>query len=76
VVGGDAEPTGTCNAGTYLLFNPNRGCDGGAGETDLNPTHGTFTNDELAITGTSPSPSPTGATCTAPSPSCTGTSSP
>jgi hypothetical protein len=72
VVGGDAEPTGTCDAGTYLLFNPDRGCDGGAGESDINPSHGTFTNDELAITGTSPSPSPTPTTSTSPTPPATG----
>ena len=61
VIGGDAEPPGgptggTCTQGTYLAFNPDRACDGGGGETDINPTHGTFPTDELTITGT-PSPS-------------------
>lgn len=56
VIGGDAEPPagptgGTCNSGTYLLFNPSRGCDGGGPEPDVNPAHGTFTSEELAITG-------------------------
>ena len=71
VAGGDAEPTGTCNSGTYLLFNPDRGCDGGAGETDINPAHGTFTDAELAISGATPSPAPSpspAASSPAPSP--------
>src|SRR5690349_15495197 len=67
VIGGDAEPPaaptgGTCNAGTYLMFNPDRACDGGAGEADVNPAHGTFTAEQLAITGgttpTTPPPTP------------------
>jgi hypothetical protein len=56
VVGGDAEPTGTCNSGTYLLFNPNRSCDGGAGETDINASYSAFTDAELAITGVTTPP--------------------
>lgn len=65
VIGGDAEPPagptgGNCSAGTYLMFNPDRSCDGGAGETDINPAHGTFSTEELAITGsTDPTPPPT-----------------
>jgi hypothetical protein len=39
VVGGDAEPSTACSSGTYLLFNPDRGCDGKTGETDINPTY-------------------------------------
>ncbi|MDX3227837.1 DUF6055 domain-containing protein [Streptomyces sp. ME19-01-6] len=50
VLGGDAEIAISCSSGTYLLFNPDRGCDGRGGETDVNPAHGTFTDDELAIT--------------------------
>jgi carbonic anhydrase/acetyltransferase-like protein (isoleucine patch superfamily) len=57
VVGGDAELANTCGSGTYLLFNPDRGCDGRGGETDVNPAHGRFTDAELAIGGTNPSPS-------------------
>ena len=59
VVGGDAEPSGTCNSGTYLLFNPDRSCDGGTGETDLNPSYSAFTNDQLALTGTTVPPTTT-----------------
>ncbi|WP_063746618.1 DUF6055 domain-containing protein [Catenuloplanes japonicus] len=65
VVGGDAEPpggpTGTnCTSGTYLMFNPSRGCDGAGGESDINPAHGTFSSDALAISGTTnPTPTPT-----------------
>ncbi|NUP39753.1 MAG: avirulence protein [Streptomyces sp.] len=51
VLGGDAETAGTCSSGTYLLFNPDRGCDGGPGETDVNPSYSRFGNDELAIDG-------------------------
>ncbi|MGN9909597.1 DUF6055 domain-containing protein [Phytohabitans sp. LJ34] len=63
VVGGDAEPPhgptgGSCNSGTYLMFNPSRGCDGGGPEADVNPAHGTFTSEELAITGTNPTTAP------------------
>jgi Family of unknown function (DUF6055)/Cellulose binding domain len=64
VVGGDAEPPhgptgGTCNSGTYLMFNPSRGCDGGGPEADVNPPHGTFTSEELAITsGPNPTTAP------------------
>lgn len=36
VVGGDAELAITCSSGTYLLFDPDRGCDGRAGESDIN----------------------------------------
>ncbi|GAB3530843.1 DUF6055 domain-containing protein [Phytohabitans suffuscus] len=76
VVGGDAEPPagptgGTCNSGTYLMFNPSRGCDGGGPEADVNPAHGTFTSEELAITGgTNPTtaPPPTTAVPTTPPP--------
>jgi hypothetical protein len=75
VIGGDAEPGIACGAGTYLLFNPDRGCDGRAGETDVNPPHATFTTDELAITGGTPTPSPTTPTAS-PSPSPSASTSP
>jgi hypothetical protein len=29
-----------CSSGTYLMFNPDRGCDGGPGETDINDPAG------------------------------------
>ncbi|GKQ35022.1 DUF6055 domain-containing protein [Streptomyces sp. A012304] len=50
VLGGDAEMWISCSSGTYLMFNPDRGCDGRGGESDVNPPHGTFTDEELAIT--------------------------
>ncbi|MFF3332464.1 DUF6055 domain-containing protein [Streptomyces sp. NPDC002888] len=50
VIGGDAELWIACSSGTYLMFNPDRGCDGRGGESDVNPAHGTFTDAELAIT--------------------------
>ncbi|GCB48982.1 DUF6055 domain-containing protein [Streptomyces sp. NL15-2K] len=50
VLGGDAEMWIPCSAGTYLMFDPDRGCDGKGGETDINLPHGTFTDKELAIT--------------------------
>lgn len=50
VIGGDAEMWISCSSGTYLMFNPDRGCDGRGGETDINPPHGTFTDAELEIT--------------------------
>ncbi|MFF5097631.1 MULTISPECIES: DUF6055 domain-containing protein [Actinosynnema] len=49
VVGGDAEFAIACSSGTYLAFNPDRGCDGRAGETDVNPAHGTFPTSDLAL---------------------------
>ncbi|WP_436534785.1 DUF6055 domain-containing protein [Actinoplanes sp. HUAS TT8] len=52
VVGGDAEFAISCSAGTYLQFNPDRGCDGAGGESDINPSHGTFASADLAIGGT------------------------
>jgi carbonic anhydrase/acetyltransferase-like protein (isoleucine patch superfamily) len=74
VVGGDAEPSTACSSGTYLMFAPDRGCDGQGGETDVNPTFGNFTDGELAIgTPTSPSPS---VTPTAASPSASPSTSP
>ncbi len=51
VVGGDAEFGIACSAGTYLQFDPDRGCDGGGGESDINPSHGTFASADLAIAG-------------------------
>jgi hypothetical protein len=76
IIGGDAEPpagpTGNCSTGTYLMFNPSRTCNGGGGEADINPTHGTFSSEELAITGgTEPSPS----SPSSPRPSSSSTSS-
>ncbi|TLS43537.1 avirulence protein [Streptomyces montanus] len=50
VLGGDAEMWITCSSGTYLMFHPDRGCDGRGGESDINPQHRTFTDEELAIT--------------------------
>ncbi|GAA4713124.1 hypothetical protein GCM10023263_62080 [Phytohabitans rumicis] len=89
IVGGDAEPpagpTGAnCSAGTYLLFNPSRGCDGGGAEADVNPAHGTFSSTELALDGVVPTPTPTVSPTpsasptpgTSPSPSVSPTASP
>jgi hypothetical protein len=56
VVGGDAELAISCSSGTYLMFSTSRGCDGGAGESDVNPSHGTFSSDELAIGGGTTTP--------------------
>jgi len=50
VLGGDAEMWIGCSSGTYLMFNPDRGCDGGGGESDVNPGYAAFTDAELAIT--------------------------
>ena len=79
VYGGDAEPAAACSQGTYLMFNPDRRCDGGAGEPDVNPAHGRFSDAELEISGNPappspvPSPSPTVAP---PSPSTSPTVAP
>ncbi|AVT35350.1 DUF6055 domain-containing protein [Plantactinospora sp. BB1] len=51
LVGGDAEPSVPCGAGTYLMFAPERGCDGRGGEADVNPAHPVFSDADLAITG-------------------------
>ncbi|MEN3357354.1 MAG: hypothetical protein V7637_1336, partial [Mycobacteriales bacterium] len=59
VIGGDAEPSAACGSGTYLMFSDTRGCDGGPGETDINPAHGTFSDADLAITGATPPPTTT-----------------
>ncbi|MFC4062456.1 hypothetical protein ACFOWE_29500 [Planomonospora corallina] len=62
VVGGDAEPAQACASGTYLMFDPGRGCDGRAGEADVNPPHPVFGDDDLAFSGGStskPTPTPT-----------------
>ncbi|MEV0733729.1 DUF6055 domain-containing protein [Polymorphospora sp. NPDC050346] len=59
VIGGDAEPATACSSGTYLIFNPDRRCDGGPGETDINPPYQLFTDDQLALGGTGPNPTPT-----------------
>lgn len=50
VLGGDAEMWITCSPGTYLLCNPDRGCDGRGGESDINPGYAAFTDAELALT--------------------------
>jgi carbonic anhydrase/acetyltransferase-like protein (isoleucine patch superfamily) len=71
VYGGDAEPAGACSSGTYLLFNPDRGCDGRGGEADVNPAYSRFTDDELAITGVAPS-SPSASASSSPPPSAAG----
>ncbi|GAB6899007.1 DUF6055 domain-containing protein [Kineosporia succinea] len=49
VVGGDAEFAIACSSGTYLAFNPDRGCDGKAGETDVNPSFTAFSSADLAL---------------------------
>ncbi|GAB2596052.1 Svx/AvrXca family virulence/avirulence protein [Streptomyces capparidis] len=49
VVGGDAELWITCSSGTYLMFNPDRGCDGRGGETDINPPTRAFGDAEVAL---------------------------
>lgn len=49
VVGGDAELAISCSSGTYLLFNPDRGCDGRGGESDINPTVTRFRDDQVAV---------------------------
>jgi hypothetical protein len=51
VVGGDAEFAIACSSGTYLMFNPDRRCDGGGGEPDLNPSFTTFPSGDLALNG-------------------------
>ncbi len=71
VIGGDAEPPGgptgaSCTEGTYLMFDPSRTCNGGAGENDINPTPVTFSTDQLAITGKPTTPTPTNPTPTNP----------
>lgn len=59
VVGGDAEFAISCSGGTYLQFNPNRSCDGAGGESDVNPSHGTFASTDLAIGGSTSTPAET-----------------
>jgi len=49
VVGGDAELAITCSSGTYLQFDLDRGCDGGAGESDVNPSFTAFDSADLAL---------------------------
>jgi hypothetical protein len=49
VVGGDAELAIPCSSGTYLLFNPDRRCDGRAGEIDVNPVVSRFNDNEVII---------------------------
>jgi hypothetical protein len=56
VVGGDAEIAFACSAGTYLMFNPDRRCDGAGGESDVNPAFSTFPSADLAIGGTTTPP--------------------
>ncbi|MEV4106631.1 DUF6055 domain-containing protein [Nonomuraea sp. NPDC049695] len=59
VIGGDAEPASACSSGTYLMFNPDRGCDGRGGETDVNPSHPIFSDADLAFgTGGGGDPTP------------------
>jgi hypothetical protein len=60
VVGGDAEFAIACGSGTYLAFNPDRGCNGASGETDVNPSFTNFTSADLAIGGGPTDPPPTG----------------
>jgi uncharacterized protein DUF6055 len=68
VVGGDAEFAIACSSGTYLMFNPDRKCDGGGGETDINPSFTGFASADLAVS-TSGSPSTPAPTTPAPTPS-------
>jgi carbonic anhydrase/acetyltransferase-like protein (isoleucine patch superfamily) len=75
VVGGDAEVWAACGSGTYLMFSDTRGCDGGGGETDVNPAYSAFTDTELAITGTT-TPSASASASAAPSQSQSATASP
>jgi hypothetical protein len=56
VVGGDAEIAFACSSGTYLMFNPDRKCDGAGGESDINPSFSTFPSADLAIGGTTTPP--------------------
>ncbi|KAH6695777.1 avirulence protein [Plectosphaerella plurivora] len=50
VIGGDAEVAFTCSSGTYMMFVPDRGCDGRAGETDINPAITRFTDAQVQVT--------------------------
>ncbi|AQZ63864.1 Avirulence protein [[Actinomadura] parvosata subsp. kistnae] len=54
VIGGDAEPATACSSGTYLMFDPDRRCDAGGGEADVNPPHPIFTDADLAFGGGNP----------------------
>ena len=60
VVGGDAEFAIACSSGTYLAFNPDRGCNGAGGEADVNPSFTNFNSADLAIGGGPTNPPPTG----------------
>ncbi|MBM2615788.1 cellulose binding domain-containing protein [Actinoplanes sp. LDG1-06] len=43
-----------------MLFNSDRGCDGRAGESDINPAYARFSSAEVAVTdGGTPTPTPT-----------------
>jgi hypothetical protein len=75
IVAGDAELASSCSTGTYLLFNPDRPCDGRTGEPDINPPHTRFTDAEVTVTDTgTPTASPTVTPTT--SPTATPTTSP
>jgi uncharacterized protein DUF6055/cellulose binding protein with CBM2 domain len=74
IVGGDAEPAWACGAGgTYMMFVPDRQCDGRSnvpGEADINPAYTLFTDAQMTIDGTTdPTPSPTPSASPSPSPS-------
>ncbi|GIE37018.1 hypothetical protein Ait01nite_100630 [Actinoplanes italicus] len=69
VVGGDAEIAFACSAGTYLLFNPDRRCDGAAGETDVNPAVSAFASADLALDSTPATPAPSASPTPTASPS-------
>nr|MDT0662286.1 DUF6055 domain-containing protein [Micromonospora sp. DSM 115978] len=74
VIGGDAEPASACSAGSYLMFVPDRGCDGRTSvpaEADINPAHPTFTDADLAFSGTGPGPTPTATPTPTPTPTPT-----
>ncbi|MEV6302566.1 DUF6055 domain-containing protein [Actinoplanes sp. NPDC051861] len=62
VVGGDAEIAFACGSGTYLLFNPDRRCDGAGGESDINPSFSAFPSSDLAIGGGTTTPPPSTST--------------
>jgi hypothetical protein len=59
VVGGDTEFATACGSGTYLLFNPDRACDGRTGETDVNPAYAHFPDSDVAVGGTTTTTAPT-----------------
>ncbi|MBL7255627.1 cellulose binding domain-containing protein [Actinoplanes sp. LDG1-01] len=52
-----------------MLFNPDRGCDGRGGESDINPSYARFSDAEVAVTdGSTPTPTPTASPTPTPPP--------